>query len=624
MLENRMLFVQVLPYRPAPYPGECLSGYLVRLADANGLTFWDLACDLFGRLRTVGQLPLLRWEYPIDEWGRIPLRTQLSPVQLRALSVAPLLAKFRAPLIVPPGQSRSPGQSLQDIVRPELAVCPQCLEAEPYVRLMWRLIPAQVCLTHAAWLQDRCPQCGKMLRVVSTAQPHLRCAECGMDLRRLPTVPAPEDLLISQTRCQANLQFLLNPETRLVDMVSSEKRRPSDLPQAIGLKFRYLRKEAGLSQADVAKRMKVAGTMVGSVENGRHTPLAVYLSYLDVFALTWSCLANLQVPSRFRLHPEPIHFSLRVCPNSDCPNHRAPSSRVGLEEDLPERQMARFRCATCGQYFTRTYAGQLVTKGRHSPIRPIHALITRKPPEECARVLKLGRQGVSNRRIHALVGWSTSTICHYWSVLEVTGEIHQAQVRRHLREKQERQAAVRARVDQALQSLIQRDEKITLERVGRELRCSKNYLSCRLGLIEHIRQVAQAHNPSVHQHREEALTAQLMQVLADLKQSGRNLTIREVAEGAGSSAFALVNAHPNVYATVRQAVGEHNVALQAARRQRELALVNEAAASLVARGIRLTRMGILKQAGLSQYRLTANPTLSGLLEHWVGDPISRT
>ncbi len=40
-------FFDVLPYRPAPYPGECLSGYLLRLAEVNGFIFWDLAADLF-------------------------------------------------------------------------------------------------------------------------------------------------------------------------------------------------------------------------------------------------------------------------------------------------------------------------------------------------------------------------------------------------------------------------------------------------------------------------------------------------------------------------------------------------------------------------------------------------
>lgn len=41
-------FFESLPLRPGPYAGECLSGYLLRLADLNGYAIlWDLVGDLF-------------------------------------------------------------------------------------------------------------------------------------------------------------------------------------------------------------------------------------------------------------------------------------------------------------------------------------------------------------------------------------------------------------------------------------------------------------------------------------------------------------------------------------------------------------------------------------------------
>ncbi len=41
-------FFDTLPLRPDPFPGECLSGYLLRLADLNGYgIFWDMVGDLF-------------------------------------------------------------------------------------------------------------------------------------------------------------------------------------------------------------------------------------------------------------------------------------------------------------------------------------------------------------------------------------------------------------------------------------------------------------------------------------------------------------------------------------------------------------------------------------------------
>ncbi len=77
-------FFEVLPVRPSPYPGECLSGYLLRLAKANlCLSFMDFVQDLFPMWATITRIIKLRWEHSVDNWGRIPMRTQLSLSSLR-------------------------------------------------------------------------------------------------------------------------------------------------------------------------------------------------------------------------------------------------------------------------------------------------------------------------------------------------------------------------------------------------------------------------------------------------------------------------------------------------------------------------------------------------------------
>ena len=124
-------FFEVLPYRPSPYPGECLSGYLLRLAEVNGFhNFWDLATDLFPAFTHTSQSGLLRWEYPVENWGRIPVRTQLSETELRRMTVMSWLEKFRpAPVVTRPSYL-SPGHFLRGMVNPCLQVCPLCLQEE--------------------------------------------------------------------------------------------------------------------------------------------------------------------------------------------------------------------------------------------------------------------------------------------------------------------------------------------------------------------------------------------------------------------------------------------------------------------------------------------------------------
>lgn len=625
MSESKTLFVQVLPHRPPPYPGECLSGYLVRLAEANGFAiFWDLANDLFPSWDTAKQLPLLRWEYPLDNWGRIPLRTQLSPAQLHAMSVTPLLEKFRPLVILKRPGHLSPGHWLHGVVRPNLDVCPQCLEEQPYVRLLWRLMPVQVCLTHRCWLQGQCVQCGHTLRAMSPTQPHLRCADCGMDLRRLPVAPAPPDLVKTQDRRQADLQFLLNPEVSLIKPVGTETMTiGSNSSKMIGLKFRYLRERAGLSPDVVAHQMGVTRAMIGMLECGHCAPIALYLSYLDALSWSWLDLADLQISPQFKLHKEPTHLPLRVCPNPECPNHTAPSGNVTQREDLPERRIARFRCMRCGWHFTRSYDGQLITTQSCVRTRPIRSRAMRQPQAEVNRLLELGRQGMANRFIARRLGWTVNTVRRYWVVLGVEEEIHQVQVERRIREEQERKATMQMRVEEVLQSLLRHDEEITFKWVRQETHYRMDQLLRCPGLVDHIRTVARTHNEHVRQCREDILLKQLMDTFAELKQRGKFLTILAITARVGLIPPLLAATHPKVYATVRQVVNEHNARLKEICRQEQCKQINEAAARLVARHVRLTYVGILKEAGVHRNRKEADLVIRELLDHWIGDPLTR-
>ncbi len=120
-------FFEFLPLRPGPYAGECLSGYLLRLADLNGCTIlWDLVGDLFPTWDAPQQIDKLKWEYPLKDWGRIPLRTGLTPGELTRLTVTPWVEKFRLPPDLHRSIYMSPGHFLKNLVNPVLRVCPLC------------------------------------------------------------------------------------------------------------------------------------------------------------------------------------------------------------------------------------------------------------------------------------------------------------------------------------------------------------------------------------------------------------------------------------------------------------------------------------------------------------------
>jgi hypothetical protein len=139
-------FFEVLPCRPPPYGDECLSSYVPRLASANGICdLWSLVSDLFPRWDGTHQIGMLRWEYPLDQWGALPVRSQLPVAVLNRLTVLAWVEKFRTPPLVY-SLRNGPGNFLHGAIAAQAQMCPFCLQAAPYVRLLWRVRASQVCL----------------------------------------------------------------------------------------------------------------------------------------------------------------------------------------------------------------------------------------------------------------------------------------------------------------------------------------------------------------------------------------------------------------------------------------------------------------------------------------------
>ena len=344
-------YFEVLPYRPAPYADECLSGYLARLAVANGIPdLWQLASDLFPLWRVTRQLSLVRWEYPLDAWGLLPLRAQLSPATLNQLTVLAWVEKFRDPPTFTHPFRAGPGRMLRGIVRMQNHICPCCFAETPYLRRSWRLSAVEVCLAHGCWLQAGCPGCGQPLAVFSRRGLSVCCPQCGADWRNLPVRPAPDAVLEAQQQQQVGLRFLLDPHTTLVDGLPTEVVAAGGRARGVGLKCRWLRTVAGNSVVALANRLKVAASTVSALERGEHVPLALYDRYLDAVGQGWSRLAALVLtPALVEQLTTAPHQHLRQCPNPQCPTSRLPPGlHIKLLRDMPERRVVRFRCSNCG------------------------------------------------------------------------------------------------------------------------------------------------------------------------------------------------------------------------------------------------------------------------------------
>jgi DNA-binding XRE family transcriptional regulator/AraC-like DNA-binding protein/transposase len=609
-------FFESLPLRPGPYAGECLSGYLLRLADLNGYgIFWDLVGDLFPTWDAPQQINKLKWEYPLKDWGRIPLRTGLTPGELTRLTVAPWVEKFRLPPDLHRSIYLSPGHFLKSLVNPVLRVCPLCLQSQPYLRLLWRLLPVTVCVEHSCLLQERCSVCGTTLTPVSQDHRHLRCPACGAYFHSLSVPMASQDILNVQRRRQEDFCFLLDPATAIAKACAD-----ADPAPALGLKFRYLRDQAGMATKAVAQKANLTVEAITTIEQGALVPLRHYLSYLETLQLSWKEFAMLEVPNEFvQAMQTPRHMHLRLCPNSKCPNHRSsPGTRVQILADLPEQRIARFHCTTCDRRFTRSYDGDLRTKARHPRLRTGESHILMKSQAEIASLIEMGMRGECNRKIAHRLGWGVCTVRVYWIALGMEEQVHRAQARRRTEKKLERYATLRSQIQATLDSVLAQSQEVTLQQMSEVLGKKGDYWHVCCDQTDFVHEAIRQHNARVRQRRDEAVSMQIARSLENLQCSNYIVKVEEIAKQAGLSYNQLRDQYPELRLKVHEAIQEHRARLKEIQIANQIQQIDVAATRLIAQGRRLNYQVILREAGLSRYAHHSAP-IRDALARWVSN-----
>ncbi|MCP4409914.1 MAG: TniQ family protein [Gammaproteobacteria bacterium] len=616
-------FFDALPCRPAPYEDECLSGYLLRLAATNGMrNIRAFVQALFPTWPEKRQVNILRWEYPVDNWDELSRRTQLSVERLDRMTLHPWVAKFRVRPMESEGRLLRPGQMLRDIVRPTLQVCPLCLQEKPYWRLLWRLQLVTACVKHGCRLQDTCHACGQQLSVVSSYQQHLHCGHCGNDLRQLPILAASDEMLAKEARRQPDWEYLLDPAASLIN--ENEASTDCGLPRVIGLKLRYLRYQTGLSPVELGQQIEPSASQIKTMEHGwqkRQVSLVAYLTYLEGLGYSWRSFANLNVPPEFfSTQLQPQYMSLRICPTVDCPNHQPPpGTGVILRRHFPERGILVLKCKACKRKFTRTYAGRLVTKYRR-PLSPSETQVTvHKPAEEIEQVRQLGLQGRSARYITKCLGWGKETVRNCWQSLDIAAEVQTAQKQRQQQKSQKHREALLGEVEQVLDCLCQQDARITFVGITRALGRRDTYIFRYPDIANRVREVAAQHDVRRKQRRIEELQKKISQVIIECHENDTVMSIRYIAEQAGSTAGLLQYHHPELWDMIRQAVAADKEQRKARRFVRQCQHINEAATRLATQNIRLTKSAIIEEARKCVPITSTNPQVKELLDKWLGD-----
>ena len=147
----------VLPLHPQPQPLESCTGYIMRLAEANGLkSIYELEA-LTGGMR-IGNLKSPDYPAPVlpglARIARVPAARWLD------MTFFHLVQRF--------GRSLQPvalHKFLEGSLCPVLRYCPLCLaEHTPaYYRLFWRFLVLPGCIEHSVHFLAQCGHCGSPL-----------------------------------------------------------------------------------------------------------------------------------------------------------------------------------------------------------------------------------------------------------------------------------------------------------------------------------------------------------------------------------------------------------------------------------------------------------------------------
>lgn len=189
--------------RPKPQDDELLSSWVTRIANANGISPFQLWKILVSELEIEG---ISNSDLKVEYWGiddivdenifnLLSERTSTVVERVKGLSLEsfsvielqPLTSRRHNMWILPrKGTSNSTLAGIQ--------FCPECLSEDliPYFRRKWRLSFVFSCLKHKRLLFDRCPKCHRSLKffVSELKEKHqvnktfLTCCYCKYDLRK--------------------------------------------------------------------------------------------------------------------------------------------------------------------------------------------------------------------------------------------------------------------------------------------------------------------------------------------------------------------------------------------------------------------------------------------------------
>jgi TniQ len=258
-----------LPLHPPPEALESITGYITRLAEANGFQSINELGVLLGgmRLASLEKNP----DYPTVVYPGLALLTGHSEDAWLDMTFFHLIHYFGVSM-----NTYALHRFLAGSFAAHLRYCPVCLaERTPaYYSLLWRFLLLPGCSEHGVRFLDQCGHCGLPMPIFRSV-PHLTsCPFCRGDLRTCK--PA---------RLESRERALAKQRTRDLSKLLTPGHWPLWEEQAklIGRRFQALRQQRDLWIPEVAQRLDLETSIIRDIDyvsRFRKASLKDYMQYV--------------------------------------------------------------------------------------------------------------------------------------------------------------------------------------------------------------------------------------------------------------------------------------------------------------------------------------------------------
>lgn len=260
-----------LPLHPPPEALESITGYITRLAEANGFQSINELGALLGgmRLASLEKNP----DYPTVVYPGLAHLTGHSEDAWLDMTFFHLIQYFGVSM-----NTYALHRFLEGSFAPHLRYCPVCLaERTPaYYSLLWRFLLLPGCSEHGVRFLDQCSHCGSPMPIFRPVPYLTRCPFCRGDLRTCK--PA---------RLESWEKEPTEQRTRDLSMLLTPEHWPLWEEQAklIGRRFQALRMLRDLWIPEVARHLDCENSIIRDIDyvsRFRKASLKDYMQYADL------------------------------------------------------------------------------------------------------------------------------------------------------------------------------------------------------------------------------------------------------------------------------------------------------------------------------------------------------